>query len=86
MHPGVYDDIAEPLATTRELLGRSQLALYAKLIVKARRTLREDRRSVTFAKTRGRASAYSASLQLDVSMVLAATSIALARMVAPQFD
>lgn len=41
IHPGVYDDIAEALATTRELFGRRQVALYAKLIVKARRTLRE---------------------------------------------
>ena len=41
IHPGVYDDIAEVLATTRELFGRDQVALYAKLIVKARKTLRE---------------------------------------------
>jgi plasmid stabilization system protein ParE len=41
IHPGVYDDIAEALATTRELFGRHQVVIYAKLIVKARKTLRK---------------------------------------------
>ena len=33
IHPGVYDDIAEALAATRELFGGRQVALYAKLII-----------------------------------------------------
>ena len=40
LHPRVYDDIDEALARTRAEFGPRQVAIYAKLIVEGRLTLR----------------------------------------------
>ena len=40
LHPRVYDDIDEALASTREQFGPRQVVLYARLISKGRQTLR----------------------------------------------
>jgi len=40
IHPRVYDDIDEALSHTRERFGADQVAVYARLIVEGRLTLR----------------------------------------------
>jgi len=40
LHPGVYGDIDEALAFTREQFGPRQVVFYARLITKGRQTLR----------------------------------------------